>query len=116
MNTSDLLVIVSQFIEEQLDLSSLEEWIVPHLPELLTDPDSLAAEIVAEIELGLVEISSRRMTEDKLRESLALLLNESKWFKVPEVTTSSANQIEYQIFANHNTFPISSREMMNTTA
>lgn len=66
---------VGQYLEGEIDLEALEDWLVPLLPVFLSLPDdSTAAQLVGVIELGRAEMSNEIIDEDELRESIQSFL------------------------------------------
>ncbi len=70
MISSELRIMVLQYINSEISFEQLEEWIVPRLPVFLSDPNSVDADIVSAIELGLAEISDGLRNEEEFRELL----------------------------------------------
>ncbi len=67
---------VLQYVNAEITLEELEDWLVPRLPEYLTFQPSTDAEVAGAIELGLAELSDCLITEDDLRRSLAHMLSD----------------------------------------
>jgi hypothetical protein len=53
-----------KFAEQELSLSELEQLLVENEPELIRDPGSDDASVVASLELGLMEYSDRSTSAD----------------------------------------------------
>ena len=77
MLSSDLRDKVLQFVEASITMSQIEEWLVPRLPFFLRNPDTVDADVVAAIELGLAEVSSGIRTKDDFRDYLKNVLREN---------------------------------------
>jgi len=60
-----------QYIDEEITLEQLEDWLVPNLPKYLKYFDSTDSDIISAVELGLAEINNRNWTEEKLRSYLS---------------------------------------------
>jgi hypothetical protein len=73
---------ILRYVEANVTLEKLEEWLVPRLHTLLIDPNSPDSDLVAAIELGLAEINDGIRTENEFRELLLDALRDH--------TTSSA--------------------------
>lgn len=66
--------VVAMYLAGALDLTSLEDWIVPRLPELLKD--SLDVQnIVGEIELNLAEYSHEDITYKQMMKNIKKYFN-----------------------------------------
>ncbi|MFV2045159.1 MAG: hypothetical protein ACC700_18235 [Anaerolineales bacterium] len=74
----DMLIL---FIDSEISTEDLERWVVPRLPELIRSPESPNSDVVAAIELGLVELSTGEVTEDQFRSIMQAVLQEhpSAW-------------------------------------
>jgi hypothetical protein len=86
---------VSQYIDSVITLEELEEWYVPRLPQFLAIPDSADADVVAAVELALVEFESGLRDEVEVKELLDEALKEQPTVVVSEHKTliaSSSNQ------------------------
>lgn len=57
-----------RFAEGELSVRTLEEWLVPSAPALISDPSSDDSEVVACLELGLVEYGEGSRTLHALRD------------------------------------------------
>lgn len=95
MITSELFIIVDKYVQKNISLEELEDWIVPRLPFFFRLPLSQASEFVAGIELGLAEISNGSRTEEEFRNMLSELLREADtiWLSYPlsnELSVSSS--------------------------
>ena len=65
--TSEIFVKVYQYLNREIGLEELEDWIVPRSVLLLGLPHCTAYELAGEIDLGLAEMSSGQRTEDEFR-------------------------------------------------
>lgn len=93
--SSELIIKVYSYLRGGITLKSLEEWLVPRLPLLLSLPRSLISDLVATIELGLAEMSSGALSEEAFRRELEEFMNKSISFTMfadppSEVTSTSA--------------------------
>jgi hypothetical protein len=61
---------VLDYINNHIDLESLEDWYVPRLRQFLKDPDSADAEIVAAIELAVTHLAGGVQDEDEIKDIL----------------------------------------------
>lgn len=59
-----------KYLDGQIELGQLEEWLVPLAPLYASDPTTDDADFVATIELGLAEISDGIIAEGEFRKSL----------------------------------------------
>lgn len=64
-----------QFVNSELDVEQLENWLVPRLPILLASPVSSDADVIAAVELGLAEINDGIRTLDEFRSGLSEVLS-----------------------------------------
>jgi hypothetical protein len=67
MNSLELRDRIFQFVYGEISLHDLEEWLVPNTPELITNPDSADAGLVAAVELALAEYSDGTRDEDSVK-------------------------------------------------
>ncbi len=105
MLSSDLILMTKKYLDGQIELGQLEEWLVPLVPLYASDPTSDDADLVATIELGLAEISDGISTQSELCDSLrAMLIKQPIKFNWdlgnPEpvsirVTSGSSNQTQF---------------------
>lgn len=101
MISFDLYEIVRQFLESSINVQQFEEWIVPRLPDLLSDPESEDSDFVSIIELGFAEMNNNNIDEDEFKSWLDEELNNHNVavFDTPEQqnsffnTTSTSNEI-----------------------
>ncbi len=105
---SEFCEIVTKFINNEINIDSLEKWYTSRLPDLLKDPNSLEADLIAEIELGIVEMASGRSSllniQEKLSEKLPYFcIHINNDFQHDFITTDTSNTIEriYQDNLNH---------------
>jgi len=61
---------IQQFVDSEISVEELEDWLVPRLHLFIRDPDSDNANIVAAVELGLSELSSGIQSVEDFRKSL----------------------------------------------
>ena len=96
---SIFIEMVNRFIDNQIDLNTLEEFYTPHLPELLEDPNSIEAELIAEIELGMIEIESGRDSLSDVKEKLSKILDNLSFKTIQTsqsefiISTSATNRV-----------------------
>lgn len=94
MISPDLMDQINLYLDNQITVSDLEDWLVPREPWLLRNPISDDANFVGVIELGLAEIGSDIRTEDEFRETLRQeVLNKSTTLRPTFLPTDS--QVEY---------------------
>lgn len=56
-----------QNLEGEINISDLEEWYTPRLKSLLAFPDSDHAQMISEIEMGMVDLQIKTITQDHLK-------------------------------------------------
>jgi hypothetical protein len=108
MINPDLLEKIHQYLEKQITIGELEEWLVPREPLLLRQLESDDSDIIGAIELGFAEMSSGYQTEDELRNTLREAIQEkttSIWavegpVKVQIVTGTASVNID-NVFASN---------------
>lgn len=85
MISNDLRQMLFSFAENEVTLEQFEDWLVPRLPLLISDPDSANAEVVAAVELGLAELSSGIRSATDVRSLVRKALSEqsSVWTSYP---------------------------------
>ena len=114
MISSDLYEIVRQYLESSISIQQLEDWIVPRLPDLLSDPDSEDSELVATIELGFAELNNDNIDEDEFKSWLDEELNNHNVaiFDTPEQqnlffnSTSTSNEIIEEKYSPFESFAV----------
>jgi len=67
---------VRQFAYGEISATQLEEWMVPRLRRFLASVESVDADVVAAIELGLAEMSDGTRTSDEFRDLMKQVLLE----------------------------------------
>lgn len=75
MYSPELVDQVLRYINNEINLQDLEAWIVSHSPELIRNPETDDADLVAEIELQLAEFSDGLRSENQVKEELRTLLS-----------------------------------------
>ena len=70
----DILSRARQYLDRQLSLHELENWVVHNLDELLSEPGTTPYELAGAIELGLAEISAGDVNEASFRSDIESLL------------------------------------------
>jgi hypothetical protein len=100
MLSYELEKMVLQYINCEITIEQLEDWLVPRLPVFLRLPHSSDSDVVAAIELGLAEMSDEIRNEAEFREFLSDVLREHSTTRVicpPEqlysTATSSNNKV-----------------------
>ena len=83
--------VIFEFIQSNITVQQLEEWLVPRLPTLIKEQDSSDADVVATIELGLAEMSDGIRTEEDFRKLLFDAVCEHKMESALNATTSSSS-------------------------
>ncbi len=79
----DLVARATQYLDQQINLEDLEEWLFPRLPFFFSLPtDDAASKLASAIELGRAEMSSSLIEEDEFRESVRALLDSLETVKV----------------------------------
>ena len=76
MISSELNTKISEVVESSITVDQFEEWLVPRLPFYISSPDSEDSDIIAEIELGLAEMSDNIRTRDEFLSLLRNILRE----------------------------------------
>lgn len=99
MLSSQLRDQVHEFIDSHMTTRELEDWIVPRLEYYLQNPHTRDAELVAAVELGLVELGQGIATEGDLRADLREFMQHDVSILVQTrgsgtmATTSSVNRL-----------------------
>lgn len=98
--TSEIFRKVFQYLDGKINVEDIEDWLVPHLYELLTLPPCGASELAGVIELGLAEMSSGQRSEDDFHSQLKKYIREHSTISIdmrpPELVcvSGSANKIQ----------------------
>ena len=97
MISANLREMLMRFVDGNAGVRDLEEWLAPSAPELIRDPGSDDAQVVAFVELSLVEYGEGIKGEDSLRQSVGAELSKYPLVAVDfrramstEATSSSA--------------------------
>ena len=62
--------IAYEYLESEIDLDELQSRLAPNMLTLISDPQSADADLVAEIQLGIAEISNSIISEGQFRNEL----------------------------------------------
>lgn len=99
---------VRDYLDEEISIQELEEWLVPREPIFLSQPDSEDEDIISAIELGLAEIDTEIRTEEEFRNFLSDVLRKYLviWIAYPASTSKqtksgSANTITENLVSAH---------------
>jgi|GEM_PF-1393186 len=104
MYSQELKDQVIRYIDNEISLRELEEWIVPRTPMYIHDPESDDADLIAEIELQLAEFADGLRDEGNIKDELERLFIQRDfievWFKEPTsiVTTGTSDAVYSQFF------------------
>ncbi len=74
--TSEIFRKVFQYLDSEISVEDIEDWLVPHLYEFLALPLCSASELAGVIELGLAEMSGGQCSEDDFRSLLKRYIQE----------------------------------------
>lgn len=66
------------YVQRQVTLRELEEWLVPRLPIFLENPDTEVGMLAGAIELNLAELQAGIITERTLRSRLARRIRQDR--------------------------------------
>ena len=108
--TSEIFREVFQYLDGRISLEDVEDWLVPHLYDLLMLAPCSASEIAGIIELGLAEISNGQSSEEDFRSLLRKYILEHSTITIdarpPELvcTSSSANTTQIMFPATPSEF------------
>lgn len=101
MLSAELRDKLRDFVESNIRISDLEEWLVPRLPFFLRFPNSTDADVVSAVELGLAHMANSITTKDEFRDYLKQLLQAQTAISTNypfatylNVETSSSNRTE----------------------
>ncbi len=82
-----------RYLEQDLDLDSVQEWLVPRLGMFLSDSRSTAADLAGLFELGFADISAGESDENELRAMVGEFLRENEvieWGSAIQSTATNA--------------------------
>lgn len=74
MYSKELRDQVIRYIDNEISLHDLEEWLVPRMHRFIQNPDSDDADLIAEIELQLAEYSDGLRDEGQVRQEMKSFL------------------------------------------
>jgi hypothetical protein len=107
--TCEIFRKVFQYSDGKISLEDVEDWLVPHLYELLILAPCSASELAGIIELGLAEISNGQSSEEDFRSLLRKYILEHNTITIdmrpPELVCASSSANTTQIM-----FPAMSSE------
>jgi hypothetical protein len=89
---------VLQYVEREITVEELEDWLVPRLPLYATREDTPDSDLSAAVELGLAEMNDGIRTEDEFRCFVATAVRQAEtapgacFFSNDTSFTESANQ------------------------
>lgn len=93
--TSEIFRKVFQYLDGKISLEDVEDWLVPHLYELLILAPCSASELAGVIELGLAEISNGQSSEEDFRSLLRKYILEHNTITIymspPELVCASSS-------------------------
>lgn len=94
--TSEIYRNTIRYLNNEIQLSDLENWIVPNLDKLLLLPEGPERDLAGEIELGLAEMINGHLDEHEFRETLLRLVEASEVEILPSLlkAQTSAELIE----------------------
>ncbi len=75
--TSEIYKKVTEYLNNEIPLSQLENWLLPNLGQILNLPPCSARDLAGDIELGLAEISNSQRTESEFRAMMRDLIGSS---------------------------------------
>ncbi len=67
--------VAKRYLEHQLDLRALHDWLVRHTSWFMTAPEDDGTQLAAAIELTIAEIAAGHATEEDLRRDISELLS-----------------------------------------
>ncbi len=89
----DIFRVTHRYLERDLDLDSVQEWLVPRLGMFLSDSRSTAANLAGLLELGFADISADESDENELRALVGEFLRENdviEWGSAIQSTATNA--------------------------
>lgn len=106
VTVSDLVEKIHAYLDSQISLQDLTEYLAPQLPRLFSLPEPPESYLAATVELGLAEMGSGAISEDQFRSDLHDALRE---YRKPVITIewSQRKPIEVSTGAtNYGLFPL----------
>ncbi len=98
MITSKLRDKILEFTLGQISVFDLEEWLVPQIPALISDPNSEISDLVSAIELGFAELNAGILNKGTLVKHFQKVLSENNVIIINEIPTKgSASNITPQL-------------------
>jgi hypothetical protein len=94
MLSSALRMKIIEFIDNKITIAELENWLVPNLQSLISSPESIDADVISAIELGLAEIDAGLRSQHEFVEFLLEVLSEESiktTYPITSATTSSSS-------------------------
>lgn len=95
--TSELYEKAIQYLNNEISLAELENWLVPRLGEVLALPTGLELDLAGEIELGLSEMSGGHLKEDDFKTELLRLLQAAEVETEPVLSVVRSGQTNTDI-------------------
>lgn len=92
MNSLELRNRIARFLEDEISLQDLEEWLVANIPELVRSPVSLDSDLVAAVELALAEFDDGIRDLEGVKDYLRNAVHENNTIIItyPETETQIA--------------------------
>lgn len=85
---------ILEFTLDHISVVDLEEWLVPQIPALISDPNSEVSDLVSAIELGIAELNAGILNKDNLVCYFHKVLSENTVIFINDIpTTGSASNI-----------------------
>jgi len=97
--TSEIYRNTIKYLNNEIHLSDLENWVVSHLGTLLLLPEGPERDLVGEMELGLSEMTNGHLDEYEFRKTILRLVETSKAEILPSLFSAqtSAELIELDV-------------------
>ena len=103
MSSSEFINMVYSYLDQEITVEDLEDWLIPQLPFLLSLPKSSLFDLVATIELGLAEMNSGALSEEAFRDMLKDSISKSGVTQF-EYTTSAITSVSASYNLVHSVF------------
>lgn len=87
--TSEIYKKVIEYLNNEIPLAGLENWLLSNLGQILSLPPCLARELAGDIELSLAEMSEDNLTESEFRSVMRNILESGTEFVFGEPITSA---------------------------
>lgn len=97
----DIFGVTHRYLDGDLALDDVQEWLVPHLGIFLVDLHSTASELAGLLEVGFADVAAGETDEEELRQLIGDFLRANETIQLAsavQTTTSNATAVLEPLF------------------